>query len=52
MSKEWRGCADEYRAYAEVAQSPEGRASYLEIAASCDEIAERLEKYEPSERPI
>jgi len=51
-SKEWRDRADEYRAYAVAAQSPEGRASYLEIVAGCDEIAERLEKHEGAERPI
>jgi hypothetical protein len=51
-SKEWRDRAKQYRRYADEAQTPEGRKSYLEVAASCDEIADRVEKLERSGRPI
>jgi hypothetical protein len=50
-SKEWRDRAEEYRAYAEEARTPEGQSSYLAVAASCDQIADRLERLENTGKP-
>jgi len=50
-SKEWRDRAEEYRAYAGEAKTAQGRASYLAVADSCDQIADRLERLEKTGKP-
>ncbi|MBV8165224.1 MAG: hypothetical protein JO021_00435 [Alphaproteobacteria bacterium] len=45
-SKVWRDRSEEYRAFAEEAQSPEARRAYAEVSRSCATIAERLERFE------
>ena len=42
--KEWRDRADEYRQFAEEADTDDGRASYLAVARNCEEIAARLDR--------
>jgi hypothetical protein len=49
QSEVWRERAEEYRQFADDAQTDHGRAGYLAVAANCDMMAARLEKSEDSD---
>ncbi len=54
-SAAWRNRAEEYRQFADEAQSDDARRAYREVARNCEEIARRLEKLEVAEaarRPV
>ena len=45
-AKEWRDRAEEYRQFADEAETEPAREAYLDVARNCEQIAERIERFE------